>query len=180
MNTKKGAGEAEKGAQRVREPIIQINQTAAKLMKENISYNEGVRQFLASKDINLATLSRQQQEEILNHQGIRNNKELQTITKQLFAGVDCNIQHYDYEEEEELDYNGEEDYMEQEESEEEEVYEDLSSNEHEYPFEGLTNSERIENSKTSLIELLNLLNTREITHQQSADDNQKELSNFHA
>ena len=76
MNTKKGAGEAEKGAQRVREPIIQINQTAAKLMKENISYNEGVRQFLASKDINLATLSRQQQEEILNHKGIRNNKEL--------------------------------------------------------------------------------------------------------
>ena len=70
--------------------------------------------------------------------------------------------------------------MEQEESEEEEVYEDLSSNEQEYPFEGLTNSERIENSKTSLIELLNLLNTREITHQQSAEDNPKELSNFHA
>ena len=75
--------------------------------------------------------------------------------------MDCSGQHYDYEEDD-LEYEHEDDYLEQEESEEEEGYEDMSSNEQEYQFDELSNSERIQSGKNSLVEFFTLLNRQEI------------------
>ena len=136
-------------------------------MKENISVNETARHIFARHDVNLASLTLEQQEQLLKQGGLHNSQELEAITQQLFAS---NVQHFDYEDEEELEYDREEDYLEQEESEEEEeCYEDLSSTEQEYQYDELTNSERIESSKTILVELFNLLNTREIANQNAEE-----------
>ena len=148
-----------------KESVAQINRTAVKIMKENICANDGGARLFSHQDINLASLTPEEQKELLK---LHNHQELEVIKQQLLRGVDCSVQHYDYEEDD-MEYEREEDYLEQEESEEEECYEDMSSNEQDYQFDELSNSERIQSGKTSLVEFFTLLNRQEIASEDAQE-----------